>query len=144
MRNIQKRYFLAAASAIFFVTAGAHLSCIYFGPACYKLQLAPASIVALAQNNFYLASFYNVVGSSLFIVAGFYAMAPVIKCCKLPYIKIIIYTISCICIVRGLLSLPLYYLATSSNLIVSILVGLVWFLVGCLLLAGNLNVQKNT
>lgn len=87
-------------------TALAHLSCDLFGPRCYKAQLAP----------------------SVFACSG----AGIIK--RLPLLKTALATIALICLVRGIATIPLTFYGPVLPSPFSIVVGVIWFLSGCLYL----------
>lgn len=52
---------LVVAALVAFFTALAHLSCIYFGPQCFSVQMAPPIIVESARRGTLLAPIATVV-----------------------------------------------------------------------------------
>jgi hypothetical protein len=128
--------FLVLAATITIATALAHMSCIYFGPECYSLQMAPPFVVKWAQEGSYLAALAAVVVSSIFIVMGLYALSGAGLIRRLPLLKLGLYTITTVCIIRGLLGMQLW-LRHQEKIDVSVFyVGLVWLVVGLLYLFG--------
>jgi hypothetical protein len=101
-------FFLVLAAIIALCNALAHLSCLYFGPECYASQLAPEQLIESANNETYLAPLANVVVSTIFIIWGFYALSGAGLIRKLPLLKISIYLIAILCIVRGILPLQVW------------------------------------
>ena len=57
---------LVCAAVIAISTALAHLSCLYFGPECYAIQMAPPVIVESAKAGTLLAPLGNLLVSSIF------------------------------------------------------------------------------
>lgn len=137
--------FLVLAALIAIATAVAHLSCIYFGPECYSVQMAPPVVVKWAQAGSYLAPLAAVVVSSVFIVIALYALSGAGLIRRLPLLKLGLYTISAVCIVRGLLGMQLW-LRHQEKIDASIFyAGIVWFMVGLLYLFGcRMNSSKLT
>ena len=137
--------FLVMAALIAIATAVAHLSCIYFGPECYSVQMAPPFVVKWAQEGSYLAPLAAVVVSSVFIVMGLYALSGAGLIRRLPLLKLGLYTISAVCIIRGLLGMQLW-LRHQKQIDVSIFyAGVVWFIAGLLFLFGcRMNSSKLT
>jgi hypothetical protein len=128
--------FLVLAALIAFGTAVAHLSCIYFGPSCYSLQMAPAFVVEWAQEGSYLAPLAAVFVSSVFVVIGLYALSGAGLIRQLPLLKLGLYTIAAVCLIRGLLGMQLW-LRHQEKIDISIFyAGVVWFVAGLLFLFG--------
>ena len=134
--------FLLLAALIAFATAVAHLSCIYFGPVCYSAQMAPPFVVKWAQAGSYLAPLAAVVVSSFFIVIGLYALSGAGLIRRLPLLKLGLYTITTVCIIRGLLGMQVW-LRHQEKMDVSIFyAGIVWFVAGLLFFFGY-RIQSN-
>lgn len=102
------RTLLRIGSMIFIVTAMAHLSCIYFGPQCYAIQMAPVSIVESAKANTLLAPVATVGVAMIFLVLAAYGLSAAKAIRRLPLLTTVIYSIAVICLIRGLLPLQLW------------------------------------
>lgn len=133
---------LVLAAIVFLGTALAHLSCILFGPTCYKIQMAPELAVELAESNWLLASILNVLVSTLFVVAGLYLLSSAKLLPQPPLFISALLIISAVCSLRGIATVPLYYAWSSAEPVKALVVGLVWFAVGCITYVGYLNARK--
>lgn len=135
---------LILAAAIAMGTALAHLSCIYFGPQCYAVQMAPKAIVDSAINGSYLAPIGTMFASSIFVILGLYALAGTGIANKiitklndiLPLVNYAIYTIAFLCIIRGILPLQLWLRHPEKVNDVVFYVGVVWLITGLFYLIG--------
>jgi len=99
---------LITAAIIAFVTAVAHMSCILLGPECYAAQMAPKEIVESAKQGTWLAPVGTTLVSVLFAICGCYALSAAGYIRPLFLLKIGIYFIGSLCIVRGILGLQLW------------------------------------
>ncbi|BDX08545.1 hypothetical protein [Planctobacterium marinum] len=133
---------LVIAATIAFLTALAHLSCIYFGPQCYEIQMAPPDIVESAWAGTLLAPVGAVVVSIIFAVLGCYALSGAKLMRKLPLLKFGLYSIAVVCIIRGILPLQLWLRHPEKVSAAVLLVGLVWLGVGLCYLLGYRAVQS--
>lgn len=127
---------LLTASAVFMLTAMVHLSCIYFGPQCYTIQMAPASIVESAQANTLLAPVATVCVAIIFVVLAAYGLSAAKLIRRLPLLNTGIYTIAVICIVRGVLPLQLWIRHPHKVNDVVFYVGIVWLVTGLFYVIG--------
>jgi len=127
---------LTLAAAISTATAIAHLSCILIGPSCYKAQLAPPQIVQSAIDGTLLAPVATVIISALFLSCAFFAASGAGFIKKLPLLKPALITISVVCILRGLATVPASYLFPEMVSVFSLLAGFTWFTAGVLYLYG--------
>ncbi|MBB6521775.1 hypothetical protein [Pseudoteredinibacter isoporae] len=125
---------LGALISIF--TAMAHISCIYFGPACYKAQMAPPEIVQSAIDGTWLAPIGTLLVSFIFLLCAGYALSAAKLLKKLPFLKLAIYVISFICIIRGVATLPLSIAFPDMVSAFSIAAGVIWLLTGLLFFFG--------
>lgn len=131
---------LVLAALIAMGTAAAHLSCIYLGPECYAAQMAPPPIVESAINGTYLAPIGTIFASAVFVVLGLYALSgagftgKLID--KLPLVNYAIYSITTLCIIRGLLPLQLWLRHPEKVNDTVLYVGIVWLMTGLLYLVG--------
>lgn len=119
---------VAALAAI--ATALAHLSCIYFGPVCYAVQMAPPFVVESAEAGTWLAPVGTVFVSALFLLLAAYALSAARLLKPMPLARVANYTISLLCIVRGLLPLQLWLRQPDTISLEVLLVGLAWLAVG--------------
>jgi len=134
--------FLVVAALIAIFTAFAHLSCIYFGPQCYSAQMAPPVIIESAKAGTLLAPIGTIFVSSLFILLGCYALSGAKIIRKLPFLKVAIYGIAFLCIVRGILPLQLWLRQPDKVADAVLYVGLVWLLTGLLYMFGYRAMRK--
>ena len=125
---------LGALIAIF--TAIAHMSCIYFGPACFEAQMAPPEIVQSAIDGTWVAPVGTLLVSSIFLLCAAYALSAAKLLKTLPFLRLGMYVISLGCIFRGVATLPLSFAFPEMVSAFSIISGLVWLLSGFLFLFG--------
>lgn len=128
--------FLIIAAAIAIFTALAHMSCIFLGESCYRAQLAPELIIQSAANGSLLAPVATTFVSSLFLLCAVYALSAAKIIMKLPLLKTAIYTISIVCILRGLATIPLWLAYPEMFSSFPIIAGVTWFISGMLFLIG--------
>lgn len=121
---------LLIASAVFILTAMAHLSCIYFGPQCYVIQMAPMSIVESARANTVLAPIATIGIAVVFLTISAYGLSAAQTIRQLPLLKAGIYIISVICIIRGLLPLQLWISHPHKVNDIVFYVGVAWLATG--------------
>lgn len=134
--------FLVIAAFITIFTAFAHLSCIYFGPECFSSQMAPSVIVESAKEGTLLAPLGAVFVSIIFIILGCYALSAAGVVRKLPLLKLGIYSIAFLCIIRGVLPLQLWLRQPDKVSELVLYVGLVWLLTGLLYFFGFRAMRK--
>jgi len=136
--------FLVLAALISTGTAIAHLSCLYFGPECYAVQMAPTFLVESAKNGTYLAPVLNIFVSTIFLIWGIYALSAARIIRKLPFVKLAIYAIATVCIIRGILPLQLWLRFPEKVNDVAIIVGIIWLMTGLFYLIGNIMRKKQS
>jgi hypothetical protein len=124
--------FLVLAALIAIGNAVAHMSCLYFGPDCYAVQLAPAQLVESAKNGTYLAPIGAVVVSVIFVFWGLYALSAAGVVRKLPFLKFAIYAISILCIIRGILPLQFWLRHPEKINDAAFYYGIAWLITGLL------------
>ena len=124
------------------VTAVAHMSCIVFGPSCFKAQLAPPHIIRSAMEGTSTAAIETTIVSSLFLACALFAVSGAGLIRRLPFLKSALITISIICLVRGLATIPLSFYEPVLKSTYGIISGFIWFLAGCLYLYGFLWVRQ--
>jgi len=134
--NLKGKLLLVIASGIATFTAIAHLSCLYFGPKCYELQLAPNEVFQSAIDGTWLAPIGNIFISSLFLLCACYALSGADIIRKFPFLKLGINTIATICILRGIVILPLSFIYPERTTTVSVVAGITWFVTGLLFFYG--------
>jgi hypothetical protein len=98
---------LLIAAAIAALTAAAHMSCLLLGPTCFEAQMAPPDIVNSAREGTLYAPIATTVVSGLFLICALYALSAAGKIGKLPLLKLGIYTIAFVCILRGFAIVPI-------------------------------------
>tara|TARA_B100000768_G_C11069078_1_gene285785 strand:+ start:165 stop:656 length:492 start_codon:yes stop_codon:yes gene_type:complete len=104
-------YFLVITAGIAILTAFSHMSCIAIGESCYRAQLAPEPIIQSAINGTMLAPVGTIFISILFILCAAYALSAAKLIVQLPLLNMGIYTISALCLFRGVQ--PYHYLLCS-------------------------------
>jgi len=129
---------LILAALIAIGTAIAHMSCIYLGPECYAAQMAPIQIIESAKNGTYLAPVGTIIVSSIFVVLGLYALSGARIIGRLPLLKLVIYTIATLCIIRGILPLQLWIRQPKEVNDLVLYTGIVWLATGLFYLFGYL------
>lgn len=133
---------LLLAAIVAFSTALAHFSCIFFGPECYSAQMAPKFIVESAQQGTIVAPIGAILAAILFIIPGCYALSGAHIIRKLPLLKLGIYTIATLCIIRGLLPIQLWLRKPDKVTDVVLYVGIVWLVAGLFYLFGYRSANK--
>ena len=112
------------------------MSCIFLGESCYRSQLAPEVIIQSAVNGTLLAPVGTTFISTLFLVCAIYALSAANVIMKLPLLKTAIYSISILCILRGLATIPLSLTYPEMVTSFSIIAGAIWFISGVLFFLG--------
>ena len=135
--------FLVLAALISVGTAVAHLSCIFLGSECFSAQMAPQQVIESAKNGTWLAPVGTIFVSSIFLIVGLYAISAAGIIRKLPLLKLGIYTIASLCIIRGVLPLQLWMRHPEKVNSVVFYIGIVWLVTGLLFLFGYLQVRKS-
>ena len=128
--------FLCLTASIAVFTAVAHMSCIFIGESCYRSQLAPEPIIQSAIDGTLLAPLGTTFISFLFILCAAYALSAANLIIKLPLLKSAIYTISTLCLLRGLSTIPLSFIFPHMVSNFTITAGAIWFISGVLFLFG--------
>jgi len=127
---------LVLAAIIAIGTAIAHTSCIFLGPECYAVQMAPKQIVESAVNGTYLAPVGTLFVSAIFVLLGLYALSGANIIRPLPLLSVAMYTIATLCIIRGLLPIQLWFRHSEKISDAVLIVGVVWLVTGLLYLIG--------
>ncbi|MCG7534999.1 hypothetical protein [Pseudoalteromonas sp. OOF1S-7] len=135
---------LLLATCAAFLVAAAHLSCIYFGPQCYAVQMAPPFVVESARAGTLLAPLLTLVVSAIFIILGCYALSAARFIRRLPFLRAGIYSISAVCIVRGLLPIQLFLRYPEKISAPVLMAGIAWLVVGLCYWFGYRAVKKHT
>ena len=121
---------LVVAGIIATSTAVAHLSCIYLGPQCYSIQMAPQVVIESAQAGTLLAPLGTIVVATIFLLFAAYAFSAAGLVRKLPFLKVVVNVIGILCIVRGILPLQLWLRHPEKVSQIVLNVGLAWLAVG--------------
>ncbi|MCO7187895.1 MULTISPECIES: hypothetical protein [unclassified Pseudoalteromonas] len=135
---------LLLATLTAFLVAVAHMSCIYFGPQCYAAQMAPPFVVESARAGTLMAPLLTLAVSAIFILLGCYALSAARFIRRLPFLRLGIYSISAVCIVRGVLPIQLFFRYPEKISDPVLIAGIVWLLVGLCYLFGFRAVKKHT
>jgi hypothetical protein len=135
--------FLIVAALISVSTAVAHMSCIFLGPECFSAQMAPPQVVESARNGTWLAPIGTIFISAIFLIFGLYALSGAGIVRALPLLKLGIYTIATLCIIRGVLPLQLWVRYPEKVNTIVFYTGITWLVTGLLFLFGYLHVQKS-
>ena len=128
--------FLSIVAGIAILTAIAHISCVFLGENCYRSQLAPEVIIQSALNGTLLAPVGTTFISLLFLLCAIYALSAANIIIKLPLLKTAIYSISILCILRGLATIPLSLTYPEMVSSFSIIAGALWLISGVLFFLG--------
>ena len=141
--NTKGKIALFIGALIAFITAIAHLSCIFLGAECFEAQLAPPEMIESAKAGTWLAPVLTIVASSLFILCGLFALsaAGIIK--KIPLTFFALPVIAILCTIRGLATIPLSFAFPEMVSTYSLLSGFIWFLVGVLYAFGFIHYRNN-
>ena len=114
----------------------AHMACIWLGPECFQVQRAPLSIIESSKTGTWLATIATSFVSSLFLICSLYALSAGKFIKRLPLMNTAVYTISIICIARGLIIVPLIFRKPELLSNFDITASIIWFLYGVLLIYG--------
>ncbi|MDK2596953.1 hypothetical protein [Pseudoalteromonas obscura] len=112
------------------VTVIAHMSCIWLGEACYRVQLAPNVLVESAKNGTWLAPVATVGISLLFAICGAYALAGAGLIRRLPLTYLALVVIGILCVIRGLAGLVLSIVFIDMVTVFSVIASAIWFMCG--------------
>lgn len=123
-------FLLISVALLAFFTALAHLSCIVLGPECYRAQMAPESLIELSKSAPWRAAFETTLVSLLFVATAVYCLSGAAVIRKLPLLKQAIITISVICTLRGIATVPLSIFFPEQITTFSLVAGALWFLAG--------------
>lgn len=118
------------------LTAVAHLSCIYLGASCFQAQMAPTIVVQSAIDGTWLAPIGTIIVSLMFLLCAAYALSGAGILRRLPFLHLGIYTISILCVFRGLTVLPFLFLYPGRVSTSAIIASGVWFVSGLLFYFG--------
>ena len=127
---------LITFASIAVLTAIAHMSCIYLGPGCYQAQMAPPGLIESAKNGTLFAPIVTVIVSGLFLVCGLFALSAAQRITRLPFLTAASYSISALCLIRGIATIPLSFIFPHMVSGFSITAGAIWFVAGLLFLFG--------
>ncbi|REL31607.1 hypothetical protein [Thalassotalea euphylliae] len=133
---------LVLAATIAFVTAIAHLSCIWLGEACYSAQMAPEVIIESAQQGTWLAPIGTVLAASIFVIIGLYNLSAAQILRPLPLYIFANYFIAAMCIIRGILPLQLWLRKPERVSEEALIAGLMWLATGVLILSGHCEMRR--
>ncbi len=134
------KYLLSLTAFVAFATALMHMSCIVLGPECYAWQMAPPQIVESAQEGTLLAPLGTTFVSAIFALWGLYALSAAGVIRRLPLLKLGIYAISALCMLRGILGIQLWLRHPELVATYSFVSNWVWFVTGLLFFLGYRNV----
>jgi hypothetical protein len=126
---------IASASAIW------HLLCIFGGPSWFAFARAPKAIIDSSVQGTLLAPIGTIVVASLMFACTVFAFSAAGLIRKVPLLKSALITIATLCILRGLIVIPVF--VTSSGLDYwQIVASTVWFYVGICFIAGSIEQYK--
>jgi hypothetical protein len=131
-----KSRFLMAGGVIAAATAVWHLLCIIGGPSWYVFARAPQVIVDSAKQGTFLAPLGATVIASLMFACSVYSLSGAGLIRKIPLLMIALVSISLICLIRGLVTVP--YLLSSKLDTWELIASSGWFFVGVCFLMGAL------
>lgn len=140
--NVKGVWALSICALISITTAIAHLSCIFLGPSCYRAQLAPQVIVQSAVDGTLLAPIGTAIVSFLFVTCGLFATSGAGYIKRLPLLNLALITIACLCILRGLSTIPESFMFPEMVSAFSISAGIIWFITGLLFAYGYICIRR--
>lgn len=145
--SMSRRHFgvvlLSLVAAIAVVTVIAHMSCIYLGPSCFSAQLAPVAIVESAKEGTWLAPIGTLVVSSVFLLCALYVLSAAKLMFPVPMLRLGIIVISCLCIFRGIATIPMLAIVPEAATLFAKIAGVVWFSSGLSCALGYYLVQSS-
>lgn len=137
------RLLLLLVTVISIGTAIAHVSCIFLGPQCYSVQMAPPEIIQSAKEGTILAPLGTAFISLLFMIVALFSLSSAKLIRPLPLLSFGVYGISFLCIARGIATIPLSFIFPEIISLFSIIAGIVWFFSGLMLFVGHKLMSKN-
>ena len=137
-------FMLISVAALALFTALSHMSCIVLGPECYRAQMAPEALIELSKSKPWRAAFETTLVSLLFVATAIFCLSGAGVIRKVPLLKPAIISISVICTLRGIATLPLSILFPEQVTPFSIIAGTLWFFAGTLCIAGYRLVNKES
>ncbi|GMM83836.1 hypothetical protein [Pseudoalteromonas sp. MTN2-4] len=135
---------LISVAALAFFTALSHMSCIVLGPECYRVQMAPEALIELSKSAPWRAALETTLVSLLFVATAIFCLSGAGVIRKVPMLKPAIITISVICSLRGIATLPLSLLFPEQVTAFSIIAGILWFLAGIFCITGYSLINKES
>lgn len=142
MKMLLGKVLLICAAACSFLTTIAHMACIWLGPECYAVQLAPPILIESAKQGTLLAPIATVIVSLIFFVIGLYALSAAKLIKQLPLLSKAIFTLSILCLVRGILPIQLWLRKPYKIDQLDVNFGLGWLFVGICFSVGYFCVVK--
>jgi len=127
---------LVIVAGIALFTALAHMSCIILGEACYRAQLAPEPVIQSAIQGSWEAPISTTFISAIFVVCAIYALSAAKIVRPVPFLRLGIFVISGMCIIRGIATIPIVMMLSGEVPIFAYVSGFVWFVSGVLCIAG--------
>ncbi len=124
----QKLLFIGALIAFF--AAIWHWLCIFGGPSWFEFARAPQIIVQSAQQGTWLAPLGAIVVGGVMFACTLFAFASLGIIAQLPLCKTALITISLLCLVRGLMIVPVWLFELGVVDVFSVVASVVWFFVG--------------
>lgn len=129
-----KSKFLIAGGLVAAATAVWHLLCIIGGPSWYAFARAPDIVVESAKQGTFLAPLSTSVIAGLMFICTAYSFSGAGLIKQIPLLKSALVTISFICLVRAVITVP--YLLFSKLDVWEVLASSGWFFVGICFLMG--------
>ena len=137
-------FMLVSVAALALFTALSHMSCIVLGPECYRAQMAPEALIELSKSAPWRAALETTLVSLLFVATAIFCLSGARVIRKVPMLKPAIITISVICSLRGIATLPLSLLFPEQVTAFSIIAGILWFLAGIFCITGYSLINKES
>ncbi|TMO56411.1 hypothetical protein [Pseudoalteromonas phenolica] len=129
-KNSSGAILLISVAVLALFTALSHMSCIMLGPECYRAQMAPEALIELSKSAPWRAAFETTLVSLLFVATAIFCLSGAGVIRKMPMLKPAIITISVICTLREIATLPLSMLFPEQVTAFSIIAGILWFFAG--------------
>lgn len=134
---------LLCAATCSFLTVISHMACIWLGPECFAIQLAPPELIESSRQGTILAPIATLLVSLIFFVIGLYGLSAAKIIPTLPMLSKAIFILAILCTVRGILPLQLWLRQPDQISYLALNYGVGWFFVGMCFTAGYFWVVKS-
>lgn len=134
---------LLCAATCSFLTVISHMACIWLGPECFAIQLAPPELIESSRQGTILAPIATIIVSMIFFIIGLYGLSAAKFITPLPLLSKVICILALLCTVRGTLPIQLWLRKPDQVSDLALNYGLGWLFVGVCFTAGYFLVVRN-